>query len=197
MSARDEAFAAFVRADRRALVRCATTLTGGRSLRRWGCPSSDTPTAPQAATSASTDTRPTRPPVSPAQIDTISLVTYTGAQLPGFVVTQVPEGYVLQGISGSVLAVAEVGDHSPLDTFEGKLVVILDDHPGPATGDAVTVGGRPGRINVQDGTMMRTYDDGSHDITVQAWNTIRLTQAQLVAFANGVTVLPGAEVGHG
>ena len=139
--------------------------------------------APGNATSAST----------PA----IQLAAYRGRQLPGYTVNRVPRGYVLQGISGSVLDIAESGDHSPLDSFDGKLVVMLNDSPGPATGTPVSVSGHPGRISDQDGVLILTYSDGTHNVEVQSWSNIHLSRDQLVQFAEGVTVLPSAQEGHG
>ena len=127
----------------------------------------------------------------------IQLLAYGGKQLPGYSVKRVPKGYVLQGISGSVLDIAESGDHSPLDSFDGKLVVMLNDHAGPATGTPVSVSGHPGRIDDQDGVLTLTYSDGTHNVAVQSWSNIHLSRDQLVQFAEGVTVLPSAQVGHG
>ena len=127
----------------------------------------------------------------------IQLLAYGGKQLPGYSVKRVPKGYVLQGISGSVLDIAESGDHSPLDTFVGKLVVMLNDHAGPATGTPVSVSGHPGRIDDQDGVLSLTYSDGTHNVEVQSWSNIHLSRDQLVQFAEGVTVLPSAQEGHG
>jgi hypothetical protein len=140
---------------------------------------------PANATSTSTST--------PA----FQLTAYRGRQLAGYTVKQVPRGYVLQGISGSVLDIAESGDHSSLDSFVGKLVVMLNDHAGPATGTPVSVSGHPGRIDDQDGVLTLTYSDGTHDVDVQAWSNIHISRDQLVQFAEGVTVLPSAQVGHG
>jgi hypothetical protein len=128
---------------------------------------------------------------------TIQLLAYNGKQLPGYSVTRVPKGYVLQGISGSVLDIAESGDHSPLDSFDGKLVVMLNDHAGPTTGTPASVSGHPGRIDDQDGVLTLTYSDGTHNVAVQSWSNIHLSREQLVQFAEGVTVLPSAQVGHG
>jgi hypothetical protein len=132
-------------------------------------------------------------PTTPA----IQLLAYNGKQLPGYSVKRVPKGYVLQGISGSVLDIAESGDHSPLDSFDGKLVVMLNDFPGPTTGTPVSVSGHPGRIDDQDGVLILTYSDGTHNVAVQSWSNIHLSRDQLVQFAEGVTVLPSAQVGHG
>lgn len=132
-----------------------------------------------------------------ASTPAIQLLAYSGKQLPGYSVKRVPRGYVLQGISGSVLDIAESGDHSSLDTFDGKLVVMLNDHAGPATGTPVSVSGHPGRIDDQDGVLILTYSDGTHNVEVQSWSNIHVSRDQLVEFAEGVTVLPSAQEGHG
>jgi hypothetical protein len=142
---------------------------------------------------ASTTTKPH----ASAAASPIELVAYDGKQLPGYTVKWIPKGYVLQGISGSVLDVSEQGDHSPLDTFLGKLVVMLNDHPGPTDGQPVTVSARPGNITDQDGVLALYFNDGTHNVEVQAWSNVRLSRAQLIQFAEGVTVLPSAQEGHG
>jgi hypothetical protein len=63
--------------------------------------------------------------------------------------------------------------------------------------DLVSVSGHPGRIDDQDGVLILTYSDGTHNVEVQAWSNIHLSRDQLVQFAEGVTVLPSAQEGHG
>jgi hypothetical protein len=127
----------------------------------------------------------------------IELAAYRGRQLPGYTVREVPKGYVLQGVSASVLDISEQGDHSPLDTFVGKMVVMLNDHPGPADGEAVSVSGHPGHIDDQEGVLALTWSDGAHNVEVQAWSNVHISRDQLVKFAEGITVLPNAQEGHG
>jgi len=141
---------------------------------------------------------PSTPTVAHRPDAAIQLVAYHGDQLPGYTVKSVPKGYVLQGISSSVLDVAEAGDNSPLDSFIGKITVMLNDEPGSAEGTPVTVNGQAGHLVVhEDGVQVLTYSDGSHNVAVQAWSNVHITADQLVQFAEGVTVLPGAQVGHG
>jgi len=147
--------------------------------------------APQAIAPRTAVTR------TPSTVPTIELAAYRGRQLPGYTVRQVPKGYVLQGISDSVLDVAESGDHSSLDTFIGKLVVMLNDHPGSTAGAPVSVSGHPGHIVDTDGVLVLTYSDGTHNVEVQAWSNVHISRDQLVQFAEGVTVLPNAQEGHG
>jgi hypothetical protein len=156
--------------------------------------SGDGSRAPQAV---APHTVVTHAPGNATSTPAFQLTAYLGRQLPGYTVKQVPRGYVLQGISGSVLDIAESGDHSSLDSFREKLVVMLNDFSGPATGTPVSVSGHPGRINDQDGVLSLTYSDGTHNVQVQVWSNIHLSRNQLVQFAEGVTVLPSAQVSHG
>ena len=126
----------------------------------------------------------------------LELAAYHGPQLPGFSVKRIPKGYVLQGVSGSTLDIAKKGDHSDLNTFVGKIVVGVDSDT-PRTGTPVTVNGRTGHLRSDDGVMTLTYSDGSHDVVIQSWSTIHISRAQLVQFAEGVTVLPSVQEGHG
>lgn len=127
----------------------------------------------------------------------LQLVAYRGKQLPGYTIKEVPQGYVLQGVSDSVLDVARYGDHSSLNYFGGKLVVMLNDYPGPADGAPVSVNGHPGKIDDTDGVQVLTYSDGTYNVDVQAGSNIHISRDQLVQFAEGITVLPTAQVGHG
>lgn len=199
----------------------------------------------------------------------IQLVAWTGGQLPGFTVEKVPEGFVLQGASAHVLALAKPGDVSSIDDFEEKLVVMLeaDEPPAPAPGgdeslprltgeDRVVVqddgawlvtradgsvvayrpspgeepadvegllaqrderdnleteslgesqvesqpSGKPVTVNGEAGTIVKNgegtrtlkYDHGEFRVVIQMWPTLGLTDAQLVEFAEGVTVTADA-----
>lgn len=132
--------------------------------------------------------------------DTTELVAYTGAQQPGFVVTKVPAGFVLEGATPFNLNIARAGDTSGLDVFEDKLVVMLESSSvtTPPEGDPVKVGGLDGWLrNSEGGTWTLTYDDGDHRVVVQAWKSLGLTADQVVEFAEGVTVTAEAQAGVG
>jgi hypothetical protein len=133
---------------------------------------------------------------SPEQV---RLVAYNGAQLPGFTVSEVPEGYVLQGATAYSLDIAQPNDRSSLDAFEGKLVVMLQsrDAKTNTSGTPVTINGHPGYLGTSDGARILEYTDGTHDIVVQDWQNIGLTDDQLVQFASGVTVTSTAQAGVG
>ena len=65
------------------------------------------------------------------------------------------------------------------------------------SGTRVTVNGHPGYLRGSDSARILEYTDGSHDIVVQDWQNIGLTDDQLVQFASGVTVTAEAQAGRG
>ena len=129
----------------------------------------------------------------------IRLVAYTGEQQPGFTVTTVPAGYVLQGAQPTSLDIAPADDHSSLDAFTGKLVVMLQsvDAKPDDSGTPVTINGQAGYIRHGDVATVLEYTDGTHDIVVQSWNNIHLTDDQLVQFATGITVTAAVQATRG
>jgi hypothetical protein len=130
----------------------------------------------------------------------LNLVAYTGTQLPGFTVGKVPEGFVLQGSNSYSLDIAQPGDKTPLEAYEGKLVVLLQskDQGAIPDGKAVEVNGRPGTITKFDPTAAQLfYSDGSHKIVIQAATKLGLTDEELVEFATSVTVTAKAQASHG
>ena len=130
----------------------------------------------------------------------IRLVDYTGAQQPGFTVTKVPEGFVLQGATSYSLDVARADDHSSVDVFSDKVVVMLQSQSASfdRTGDPVQVHGTTGYVRDEPGVATSLeYMDGDHDVVVQAWDSLGLSRDQLVEFANGVTVTSAAQAGVG
>jgi hypothetical protein len=131
----------------------------------------------------------------------LKLVDYTGAQQPGFSVAKVPAGFVLQGATPYSLDVARADDHSSLDVFEGKLVVMLQskDVAFHKTDEPVTVHGTTGYVRTTEdgGATVLEYLDGDHDVLIQAWAGLGLTDAQLVEFADGVTVTSDAQASVG
>jgi hypothetical protein len=126
----------------------------------------------------------------------LDLVAYTGTQLPGFTVGKVPEGFVLQGSNPYSLDIARPDDHSSINDYRGKLVVMLQSTTmtrWPA-GKAVEVDGRAGRISRADPFAAQLYfSDGRHQIVVQSASELGLTDAELVEFATSVTVTRDAE----
>ncbi|MBM7516307.1 hypothetical protein [Nocardioides nitrophenolicus] len=130
----------------------------------------------------------------------VQLVAYTGEQQPGFVVAKVPAGFVLEGATAYNLNVARADDHSGLDVFEDKLVVMLESRSvtGEPEGAPVRVGSHDGWLRTSEGgTQTLTYDDGEHRVVVQAWKSLGLSDRQVVEFAEGVTVTAQAQAGVG
>lgn len=132
--------------------------------------------------------------------DATRLVAYTGQQEPGFVVTKVPAGFVLEGATAYNLNVARADDHSGLDVFSDKLVVMLESQSvtTPPEGRPVRVGAYDGRLRtIEGGTQVLTYEDGEHRVVVQAWASLGLSDEQVVEFAEGVSVTAQAQAGVG
>jgi hypothetical protein len=129
----------------------------------------------------------------------IRLVAYHGDQLPGFIVSEVPEGYVLQGATSFSLDIAQPGDNSSVDSFDGKLVVMLQSQDAhfDTHGTPVTINGHQGYLRDGSPATDLEYTDGTHDILIQDWNNVALTADQLVQFASGVTVTSAAQAGRG
>ena len=142
----------------------------------------DEPTpAPSAAPS---DSEPGR-----GQGNAIDLVAYTGAQPEGFELAKVPEGYVLQGSDSFVLTLAAPGDDTHPLNFEGKVVIMLESQDAAqqlGDGQDVTVNGEPGVLKGAPGeARILRYFQGEHLVVVQVWETIDLTDEQIVELAEG------------
>jgi hypothetical protein len=176
----------------------AATAGHGGTRSKVADPATPTTTSASAATTASSAPAATSTSAAATHgtAPGLRLAAYTGAQLPGYTIKTVPAGYVLQGISGSVLDIAAKDDHSDLDTFVGKIVVMLND-TDITEGKPVSVNGHPAHLDDQDGVQLLRYDVGDRHVEVQAWSNVHITADQLITFAEGVTVLPNAEVGHG
>jgi hypothetical protein len=131
----------------------------------------------------------------------VRLVAYTGPQQVGFVVTEIPEGYVLQGSNRANLDIALPGDQTDLSVFADKIVVALlssDSTPDVKDGLHVSINGHQGAIRESDdGVRVLEYNDGTHEVQLQIWSDIKLTDAQLVTFAESVTVTSEAIVPRG
>ncbi|MFD4325760.1 hypothetical protein ACFWQC_14065 [Nocardioides sp. NPDC058538] len=126
--------------------------------------------------------------------DNVRLVDYNGTQMPGYTVAKVPEGFVLQGSDQFVLAVARPDDKSSISDFQEKIVVTLEASTSGADDSAnTTVNGWPATlITTPDGATMLKYAYRDFTVVIQMWNTIHLTDEQLVEFAEGVEVTPDA-----
>jgi hypothetical protein len=132
----------------------------------------------------------------------IKLVAYNGKQLQGFTVDRVPNGWYLSTSTESALLIDPKGstDDDP-NAFEGKLAVLtssVDEH-GLGKGDQVRVNGQPGVVSDQGqyGIMLRYNDPSGFGVDVQAPLQLHWSDAQIVAFAEGVHVTGNAVHTHG
>lgn len=126
--------------------------------------------------------------------DNVRLVDYDGTQMPGYTVAKVPEGFVLQGSDQFVLAVARPDDKSSISDFRDKIVVTLESPSGTEDSPNTTVNGQPATlVTTPDGATMLKYAYRDFTVVIQMWNSIHLTDKQLVEFAEGVEVTADAK----
>jgi hypothetical protein len=135
----------------------------------------------------------------------IKLVNYSGQEPQGFTIASVPQGFGLQeqASNGHEFILAPPGADKITGSFAGKLVVTAE-----AASDlgkwqtfgqrSVTVNGSQGRIG-DDGTATQLWFTAGHDVVVdvQAWDSIGLTDQQLIGFADGVTTTSALQLSHG
>jgi hypothetical protein len=148
---------------------------------------------------------PSHPAVSTTPVPnghrSIALVAFTGDQIPGYQVAEVPEGWVIQGGTPFALVIGAKGDpDTNVDSFTGKLVVMLQsrDASPPTSGQSDPVNGHPGFLDVQGDTQILTFQraDGRW-VVIQAPTKLGWDAAQLAQFASGVQVLGNAQPSRG
>lgn len=130
----------------------------------------------------------------------IELVAYSGAQVPGYRVAEVPQGWRIQGGDAYVLTIAPEGtEDRHYASFVGKLVVMLGSSTEvPSTGTSQPVDGRPGRFEVQEETQVLTYQDADGRwLIIQAPTSLGWDGRRLARFAGGVEVLGNAKAANG
>jgi hypothetical protein len=131
----------------------------------------------------------------------VQLVDWTGKQLAGFTVDQVPDGWHLSGSTQYALTINSAGDNdTDPNVFVDKLTVLLasvDEGAYPADGQHVTVAGQPGVVWNGGEEMLGYTDAAGHRVEVQAPDALHWTSDQLVAFAEGVHVTGNALAGRG
>ncbi|WFE45275.1 hypothetical protein [Verrucosispora sp. WMMD1129] len=142
----------------------------------------------------------TTPDDAPAEAVATRLVAYEGEQPQGFTIDKVPAGWEIQGGTTSELTIApkNAADKNPL-SFIGKIAIMLQsasDRSTP-TGTQLEVGGKPGVLNTADGTqggknLWVKQPDGVW-LLVQIWDARGWTQQDIIEFADGIHVQPGAE----
>jgi hypothetical protein len=149
--------------------------------------------------------RPSQPAVSMTPVapghHSIRLVAFTGDQVPGYQVAEVPAGWVIQGGTPFALVIGPKGDpDTNVDSFTGKLVVMLQsrDASPPTSGQSDPVNGHPGFLDVQGDTQILTFQRAdSRWVVIQAPTKLGWDAAQLAQFASGVKVLGNAQPGRG
>jgi hypothetical protein len=159
--------------------------------------------APHPAPAAGQHTRPQHAPAPahhPAR-RAVKLVSYQGYQAPGYQVSEVPRGWVVQGSNAFALTVAPAGDPDKfVDSFVGKIAVMLKsrDEPAPGGQPNLPVAGRPGFLDRQGGTWILLYQDPSGQwVDIQFPAKLGWDRGQFAQFAAGVKVLGNAQPGRG
>jgi hypothetical protein len=134
-------------------------------------------------------------------VTSVRLVAYHGAQLQGFTVNRIPDGWYLQGSNAYRLTVAPQGDTSSPDAFEGKLVVMLLSSSARQQlpkGQPVKVGDHDGVVSRGDADVLTFQDDAGHFVQIEAWHrALGWSTNQLIRFAEGVHVTSDARAGVG
>ena len=136
------------------------------------------------------------------QSQQIKLVAWVGTQPPGYQVSWMPKGWVVQGSTPFALVMAPPNDKdkSP-DSYIGKLVVMLQSRDAtapPADWASQPVNGRQGKFDVQGDTQILTFKIASGQwVVVQAPVSLGWDSAELTKFAGGVQVLAAAQQGRG
>jgi hypothetical protein len=132
----------------------------------------------------------------------IALIMWTGTQPPGYRVSEMPKGWVVQGSTPYALVIAPPDDPSKNpDAFIGKLVVMLQSKSvtsPPTLGTAQPVNGRAGMFDVQGDTQILTFQvEGGAWVVIQAPVSLGWSGSELAQFAGGVQVLVTAQQGVG
>lgn len=136
----------------------------------------------------------------------IRLADYSGRQPQGFTVASVPQGFHLQiqASNANAFILAPPGTDKDPDSFIGKLVVTAEAGSDlghwQSFGDrSVTVHGSQARLGDQKGSATQLWFGVGHGVVVdvQVWDTIGLTDQQLIEFANGVTTTSALQLAHG
>jgi hypothetical protein len=160
--------------------------------------------APHQPPAAGQHTRHQHAPPAPGQHPArraIKLVSYEGYQAPGYQVSEVPRGWVVQGANAFALTVAPAGDpDKSVDSFTGKIAVMLKsrDEPAPKGQPNLQVAGRPGFLDRQGDTWILLYQDKAGQwVDIQFPAKLGWDVPQFAKFAAGVQVLGNAQPGRG
>ncbi len=147
----------------------------------------------------------TKPSSPPGKGGHVALVAWTGTQPPGYEVSWMPAGWVVQGSTPYYLTIAPAGDKdTQADSFLGKLVVMLQSKSvtSPPSGASQPVNGRRGVFEPAseaggDTEVLTFQVQGGQWVVVQAPTALGWNSAQLAQFAGGVKVLVTAQQGVG
>ncbi|MFY1698134.1 hypothetical protein [Solwaraspora sp. WMMA2101] len=131
------------------------------------------------------------------------LVAYTGEQPSGFTLDRVPDGWQVQGQDEwtVVLASTDAADQN-VRSCVGKICLWLQEFvPTDVVSSQVQVAGRPGilatmRDTTHPGTLFVEVGPDRY-LTVQFWDGLNWTEAEIVEFAAGVHVHEDAKITHG
>lgn len=182
------------------LARGRRALTRRRTVRKLGASAFVAVAIAAAVTYGTTGDGDPAPPRTVAA----KLVAYQGEQPQGFTIDKVPAGWEIQGGSPGNLTIApaDAADKQP-DVFVGKIAIMLQsqDDTSTPTGTELTVGGKPGVLNEAQGTdggknLWVKQPDGVW-MLVQIWDARGWTEQNIVEFADGIHVQPGAQRGRG
>jgi len=155
-----------------------------------------------AATATATSSRPGPTHAPSGTVGQIKLVAWVGTQPPGYRVSWMPKGWVVQGSTPYALVMAppDAANKNP-DIYSDKLVVMLQSRDAtapPADWASQPVNGRPGRFDVQGDTQILTFRiAGGQWVVIQAPVSLGWDSAELAKFAGGVQVLGAAQQGRG
>jgi hypothetical protein len=137
----------------------------------------------------------------------IQFVAYTGDQpAAGFRVDSIPDGWRMQGVSAYTLNIVPPGLHTDMNSFVGKLVVMLQspdadlsDVPEGIAVSHTTVAGQPAVIFKEGDEFASLHwtDAAGHRIDVQWPQSAGWSDAEMAQFAAGVHVLGAAKAGRG
>jgi hypothetical protein len=141
----------------------------------------------------------------PAAQGGVKLVAWRGTQPPGYQVSWMPSGWVVQGSTPFALVIAPAADtNTSPDNFAGKLTVMLQSASAssPPPGAAQPVNGRPGVFESAkqaggDTEILDFKNANGKWVWVQAPMSLGWDSAQLAQFCGGVTVLAAAQQGVG
>jgi hypothetical protein len=164
---------------------------------------------PVGGSGSSVATKPAaRPAVSSGHSGTsiaLELTAYKGAQPAGFKVDTVPEGWSVSSSNeyGFVTVPPGTGGHgSDTNFMDGIAVFLQGDSVLPADSPVtkVTIHGEDGQLGFTEGREAKwlIFPDAAGDkVLVQVPTKLGLTDAQIVRFAQGVTVTGHARAARG